>query len=217
MDPSREGQSMTRYLVLIRGINVGGIVLKMDDLKALMAEFGFEKIRTYIQSGNAIFESDSDDVRELALRIKDIIRSRMGLEIEAFVKTKADLERMLDSLPFGDYGGKKLYITVLGDRPEADRVDELRSLNTDAEKIAVVGDTAYIRGNQIFEQLPAKEARSALHHEEPEYYEEIAGDDGGLRGRLRRPPPRSWRILQGRFGSCPNPPGRWIVPVAMSS
>ena len=144
MDPSREGQSMTRYLVLIRGINVGGIVLKMDDLKALMAEFGFEKIRTYIQSGNAIFESDSDDVRELALRIKDIIRSRMGLEIEAFVKTKADLERMLDSLPFGDDGGKKLYITVLGDRPEADRVDELRSLNTDAEKIAVVGDTAYI-------------------------------------------------------------------------
>ncbi|OHE62613.1 MAG: hypothetical protein A2Y36_03795 [Treponema sp. GWA1_62_8] len=135
---------MTRYLVLIRGINVGGIVLKMDDLKALMAEFGFEKIRTYIQSGNAIFESDSDDVRELALRIKDIIRSRMGLEIEAFVKTKADLERMLDSLPFGDDGGKKLYITVLGDRPEADRVDELRSLNTDAEKIAVVGDTAYI-------------------------------------------------------------------------
>ena len=135
---------MTRYLVLIRGINVGGIVLKMDDLKAVLAELGAEEIRTYIQSGNAIFRSASEDVRGLEKSIKELIRSKKGLDIEAFVKTRADLEGILASPPFEDDGGKRLYVTVFGRRPEAGKVEGLRDFNTDTEKIAVTDDAAWI-------------------------------------------------------------------------
>lgn len=48
---------MSTYLALLRGINVGGVVLRMDRARELWAELGFENVRTYVQSGNIIFSS----------------------------------------------------------------------------------------------------------------------------------------------------------------
>ena len=66
-----------RYLALLRGVNVGGVVLKMDELRCLLLGLGFEKVETYIQSGNAIFES--------AAREASALEAAIGMAIGATV------------------------------------------------------------------------------------------------------------------------------------
>ena len=57
---------MTKYISILRGINVGGHnQIKMDTLRQLYSELGFIDSRTYIQSGNVIFRTDKDDTKEL--------------------------------------------------------------------------------------------------------------------------------------------------------
>ena len=46
---------MTQYIALLRGINVGGHTVRMEDLRPLFEELGLENVRTYIQSGNVFF------------------------------------------------------------------------------------------------------------------------------------------------------------------
>ena len=53
------GDNMTFYIVLLRGINVGGHkVIKMADLKRVFESIGLKQVKTYIQSGNIVFESE---------------------------------------------------------------------------------------------------------------------------------------------------------------
>lgn len=53
------------YVVFLRGINVGGHNVGMEQLRALLIECGLTNVRTYIQSGNVFFDTDVDDVRAL--------------------------------------------------------------------------------------------------------------------------------------------------------
>ncbi len=64
---------MTIYIALLRGINVGGHnIIKMADLKSLLESMGLNSVKTYIQSGNVLFESDEQEdlLRELHLRMR---------------------------------------------------------------------------------------------------------------------------------------------------
>ena len=69
---------MPAYIALLRGINVGGTgILAMKDLASLCERVGFTKVRTYIQSGNVLFESASkEDAVQHAL--EDALRKKMG-------------------------------------------------------------------------------------------------------------------------------------------
>ena len=58
---------MNIYISILRGINVGGQrTIKMDILKQLYSDLGFDKVKTYIQSGNVIFQSEAKDTILLA-------------------------------------------------------------------------------------------------------------------------------------------------------
>ena len=58
---------MTTYIALLRGINVGGNkIIKMQDLKTMFQSIGFQNVRTYIQSGNVLFESDEESISLLS-------------------------------------------------------------------------------------------------------------------------------------------------------
>jgi uncharacterized protein (DUF1697 family) len=52
---------MTQYIAFLRAINVGGRLVKMEDLKKMLAMPGMKNISTYIQSGNVVFESGEAD------------------------------------------------------------------------------------------------------------------------------------------------------------
>ena len=100
----------TTYLVLLRGINVGGKnKVPMAELKALLAELGFEHVRTYIQSGNAVIRSN-ETAETIARKIEEALPTRFKLDTEVIrvlVLSRAGLEAVVAGRPkgFGDQPG----------------------------------------------------------------------------------------------------------------
>ena len=61
---------MGRYIAFLRAVNVGGRVVKMDELKKIFAMPGINNIATYIQSGNVVFDAAGDDDAALKKKIE---------------------------------------------------------------------------------------------------------------------------------------------------
>ncbi len=88
------------YIALLRGINVGGHTVKMDRLRELFGELGFEHVRSYIQTGNVFFESAETDKAALRTTIERHLRAALGYEVATCVRTVEDLEQLLIGDPF---------------------------------------------------------------------------------------------------------------------
>jgi len=91
---------MTKYIALLRGINVGGNnKIVMADLRAAFARQGFRNVTTYINSGNIIFDSDSTDETDLKAACERRIVTDFGLDIAVCVISAADLSEALEQAP----------------------------------------------------------------------------------------------------------------------
>jgi uncharacterized protein (DUF1697 family) len=92
---------MTRYIAFLRGINVGGHNVKMDQLRTLFTELGLENVRSYINSGNLFFDTDRVDRVELARDIEQHLEQALGYAVPVFLRTVPELEAILDKDAFG--------------------------------------------------------------------------------------------------------------------
>lgn len=93
---------MTSYVALLRGINVGrGNRVAMADLRELLTDLGYAGVSTYLQSGNAIFASDSADPTDVADRISAAITERLGLRLACLLRDRADIARVVAHNPLG--------------------------------------------------------------------------------------------------------------------
>ena len=91
---------MTRYIALLRGVNVGGKnIIKMTDLKAAFEKQGFWNVITYINSGNILFDSGTPGVAILNDMCKKIIAQGFGLDIPVCVISADELEKSLAQAP----------------------------------------------------------------------------------------------------------------------
>jgi len=90
----------TTYIALLRGINVGGHNVKMDLLRGLFGELGFDHVRSYIQTGNVFFESSEPDKRALRTTIEGHLRTTLGYEVATCLRTVEDVEQLLTRDPF---------------------------------------------------------------------------------------------------------------------
>jgi uncharacterized protein (DUF1697 family) len=91
---------MTRFVALLRAVNVGGRTLPMAALRALCeAELGWEKVATYIQSGNVVFETKGKaDALETAL--EKAIAGKFGFEAPAMIRSASEWHTLLAANPF---------------------------------------------------------------------------------------------------------------------
>ena len=86
---------------LLRGINLGGHhLIKMDDLRALYASLGLRNPRTYIQSGNVLFETTRKDLDKLTDQLNAAIEQRYGFRADAVLRTLDELKSLLATNPF---------------------------------------------------------------------------------------------------------------------
>ncbi|MNN10132.1 hypothetical protein D3C81_1230470 [compost metagenome] len=144
---------MTKYVALLRGINVGGKnKIKMAELRVAMEHLGLSKVQTYIQSGNILFESDEDEVT-LRLKIEQMIQAEFGLTIPTMIRTSEELQKIVDSCPFSDQQiaeaeasseVESLYVTMLLDVPDAERVEKLKTLDFKGDQFEVQGRNVYL-------------------------------------------------------------------------
>ncbi len=90
----------TEYIALLRGINIGGHQVKMDRLRALFGELGFDRVRSYIQTGNVFFSSKEQDTRALRTKIEEHLRTSLGYAVATCLRTREELEALVSLDPF---------------------------------------------------------------------------------------------------------------------
>jgi uncharacterized protein (DUF1697 family) len=118
----------TTYAALLRGINVGGNrKVPMADLRTLMEDLGHDGVRSYLQSGQAVFTADHGDEDSLAAELTDAIEKRFGFTVDVIVRDHAYLKAIADNCPFpaAELEGKQLHVTYFSAPVDADRFAEI--------------------------------------------------------------------------------------------
>jgi uncharacterized protein (DUF1697 family) len=140
---------MTTYVAFLRGINVGAHNrLTMDDLRDTLETLGFERVRTYLASGNVAFEAAGTDAATVADEVTDAIHEAFGYDVPVMVRTRAELAAVVDGQPFAESsdGETKRYVAFLGDDPADERVSTL-------DERALPGETFVVRGREVYSEL----------------------------------------------------------------
>ena len=114
---------MTRYVALIRAVNVGGTgKLPMAELKSMCSGAGFARVETYIASGNVVFDSKAKPARvkaELEARLLAYLGKPMGVT----VRTAAEMAAVLEANPFPKADPKLTYAIFLDEAPPRDALE----------------------------------------------------------------------------------------------
>jgi len=106
---------MIRLVSFLRGINVGGRVVKKDKLKEVFANSGFQNVSTYKQSGNVIFETTSTNIEEIKNDIEDALTRMLNYNVSVFIRTLPQLKQIIDTEPFQNQSkeGTSFLVTLL--------------------------------------------------------------------------------------------------------
>ncbi|MFD5914209.1 DUF1697 domain-containing protein [Streptomyces massasporeus] len=118
----------TTYAALLRGINVGGSrKVPMADLRTLLADLGLGDVRTYLQSGQAVFASGHGDEESLAGDIARAIEKHFGFGVDVIVRDHAYLRAIADACPFpaADLEPRQLHVTYFSAPVTPDRFAEI--------------------------------------------------------------------------------------------
>src|SRR5215212_207248 len=135
---------MTKYIAFLRAINVGGhSIIKMTDLKQMFESFGFENVRTHIQSGNVIFESEEDDTASLEKQIEDQVEQAMGYKTRLFVRTIQEVQSIAKKSSFTATGDQTVFVAFLKEKPDKKLQETLLAFKSDADDFAVKGREVY--------------------------------------------------------------------------
>jgi uncharacterized protein (DUF1697 family) len=137
------------WAVLLRGVNCGGNIIKMVELRDLLSnELGFDNVVTYIQSGNCIFKTKAGrSASYIRSSISSGIIERFGFEAEVFVLTLEELQRSVDKNPFADVAdAKRLHFFFFPNSCTDSDIDWdcLTELATDTEKYKLVESVFYL-------------------------------------------------------------------------
>ena len=130
-----------KYVALLRGINVGGNnMIKMEKLRETVAELGFQNVKTYINSGNVIFETTKTDDGKLANKIHDAIFKDFGFDIFTMVRSMAEIEEIIAKNPFaGKFESHKdMHLFFLNEELTAEQETLLFTQANENEMFAVI-------------------------------------------------------------------------------
>jgi uncharacterized protein (DUF1697 family) len=134
-------------IALLRGINVGGKnLLPMKELVAILGDLGAQKVKTYIQSGNAVFVWKDKNTARLGNQIRAEIKRRREFDPQVLLLELEDLERVIQQNPFpeAEANPKALHAGFLAAAPERPDMKTLESLKSDSERFRLLGSVFYL-------------------------------------------------------------------------
>lgn len=138
---------MNTFIALFRGINVGGNhILPMKELAALMEGLGLSNIRTYIQSGNVVFQSKAGNINEIANDISAAIGKSFGFVPQVLILSQQELGKAIASNPFpeGQSEPKSLHFLFLESVPGNPDMDKLETIKMASERFRLVDSVFYL-------------------------------------------------------------------------
>ncbi|MDL2144428.1 DUF1697 domain-containing protein [Flavobacterium tructae] len=140
---------MTTHLALLRGINVSGHnMIKMEALKAMLENMGFQNVRTYLQSGNVFVDTEEESASKVGFMIKQEIFKVFGHEVPVIVIAKEDLELCFSNNPFlkeKDIDIKKLYIVFVSIALKKESIHDLKISQFKPDEASIDENRIYIK------------------------------------------------------------------------
>jgi uncharacterized protein (DUF1697 family) len=138
-------ETMTTYVLLVRGVTPSGRnKLPMSRFREVLEDAGFTRVRTYIQSGNALVDTElpANRVEE---GVRKLIRDRIGPDLVVIVRTGDQLEEALSGNPFTEgYDLSRVFFVSFAVPPEEKMVSELLAMDLTPEKLAFGTNAAYM-------------------------------------------------------------------------
>ncbi len=142
------------WVCLLRGVNVGGKKVAMQDLRELIEGLGHEDVATYIQSGNVVFRARSGGVTKLAGDIQKAIKKELGLDVSVLLRSPDELGEVTGGNPFPGVEDK-LHVTFLDAKPAASKVAAV-------DQDAYAPDAFEVVGREVYLHCPDGYGRSKL-------------------------------------------------------
>jgi uncharacterized protein (DUF1697 family) len=136
---------MIKYVAFLRGINVGGrTLIKMEKLREVIGSLGFENVKTYIQSGNVIFETDETEDNKIASKIGDAVE-REFFKTNVMVRSFDEIRDAVENNPFAgeEFSEKLFHLVFLSEKLSDEKAEMLLSNNNENEKFAVRNREVY--------------------------------------------------------------------------
>lgn len=137
---------MPVFIVLLRGVNVGGNILKMDRLREICAKFGAKNPRTYVQSGNVVFEA-AGSASGWEAKLEKKLAGESRLPVSVIVRTAAEMSAVLAGNPFLKEKGidtRRLGVTFLREMPSKPALAALAALDFGRERYHHAGKEVYL-------------------------------------------------------------------------
>ena len=131
---------MKTYIVLFRGINVGGKnILPMKELTTVLVENEYVDIKTYIQSGNVVLRSQ----KKPDANIRSLVQNNFGIKSEVFAIDESDFISAVKNNPYKSNEGKTIHFYFCKSSPEVD-YEKLNILKSDLEEYFIKGKVLYL-------------------------------------------------------------------------
>ena len=119
-----------KTIALLRAVNVGGTgTLPMSELKKMAEELGFESVRTYIASGNLLFDAGSLSEAAVKAKLESRLEEYAGKPVGVMIRTAAEMARVVADNPFASEPGNLVVAIFLDEAPPSSAVTELKGLH----------------------------------------------------------------------------------------
>lgn len=132
------------FVALLRAVNVGGTGrLLMPELKAMCETIGLQAVRTYVASGNVVFESELDP-QQIRVALEGRLRAHAGRAVPVALRTAAEMRAIVAANPFADAPADRVLAIFLDQPTSARTLDGVRGLGPD-EEIALGRSEIFVR------------------------------------------------------------------------
>jgi len=120
---------MTRYVALLRGVNVGGVTVKMADLAEVVRGLGYDDVKTVLASGNVLFTT-TDAAAAAKEKLETALRKRFGYEAWVHVLTQVKVGKIVEAYPFERTADRHAYVVFV---LKPDLLDALLAVELDPD------------------------------------------------------------------------------------
>ncbi len=137
---------MAKYVAFLKAINVGGHVVKMDQLRELFSGLKFANVETFIASGNVIFDTKAAPDQKLEQKIEKHLEAALGYEVGTFVRSIDEIRAISVYQPFSSEATKAAHVVSVGFLRHvlsASVIELVMGFRSDVDDFHVQGREAY--------------------------------------------------------------------------
>lgn len=148
-----------KYIALLRGINVGGHKkVEMKRLKSLLENMGYFNVKTYLNSGNALFETD-ENLEQTKIELSKIMAEEFGFEIPTLIKSEEEIKKIASIIPNEWQNNSEQKTDVAYLFPEIDSKETVGKIPVKREYV----DFIYVKGAIVWHIMKKDYNKSQLN------------------------------------------------------